>query len=83
MWTIEAFRADGDELAWDLDLTEIERSTLEEHLGLDTLDIPGALPLTTDQVRSLLTEIMHLDPSEHLTQADQLEFFLAEYDEEQ
>lgn len=83
MWTIEAFRADGDELAWDLDLTDVERSTLEEHLGLDTLDIPGVLPLTVDQVRSLLTEIMHLDPGEHLAQADQLEFFLAEYDEEQ
>ena len=79
MWTIEAFRADGDKLAWDIDLTGVERSTLEGHLGLDTLDIPGVLPLTVEQVRSLLIEIMHLDPSAYLAQADHLEFFLAQY----
>lgn len=79
MWTIEAFRADGDELVWDVDLTGVEQSTLESHLGLDTLDIPGVLPLTTDQVRSLLAEIMHLDPGDYLARTERLEFFLAEY----
>lgn len=82
MWTVEAFWADGDELVWDVDLTAVEQSALEERLGLDTLDIPGVLPLTVEQVRSLLAEIMHLDPTEHLAQDEHLDFFLAEYDQE-
>lgn len=80
MWTIEAFRADGDDLVWDVDLTGVEQNTLEGHLGLETLDVPGVLPLTVDQVRSLLTEILHLEPNDYLDQAERLEFFLAEYD---
>jgi len=81
MWTIEAFRVDGDDLVWDVDLTGVEQSTLERHLGLDTLDTPGVVPLTAEQVRALLTETTHLDPIDYLAQAERLEFFLAEYEE--
>lgn len=82
MWTIEAYRADGDTLVWDLDLAGMTRDLLEDHLGLETVDVPGSLPLTVDHIRSLLTEALRVDPTDYLAVPHRLEFFLAEYSED-